>query len=332
MTMHRSLSLTLLAIVLVTQSACSAQSPRATDPSSDPTQATDSSVELLTLDGVSAGPVHARQFTIVAMKQSERFYRVETAAPLLPDYAADSEGVPISTRKGTRYFHPVDYAQQGLRQLASFQLTKDSRYLERTERIAQELLAHSEMSRGGMWFAYPFDFALHGNVSETAHAPWYSGMAQGQVLSLFSRLYEVTKSERYADAAVATFKSLAPAEISHEPWVSHIVDGYFWIEEYPSPMPDRTLNGYMFAIIGLYDYLQATYDLHVLPYLRASLTTIEDMMKEFEVPGEISFYCLTHKVQSKIYHQVHIQELKFLAAMASSPSFDRWAETLQSDQ
>jgi len=39
-------------------------------------------------------------------------------------------------------------------------------------------------------------------------APWYSGMAQGLAISLFSRLSVVTGEARWRQAATATFDSL----------------------------------------------------------------------------------------------------------------------------
>ena len=44
------------------------------------------------------------------------------------------------------------------------------------------------------------------------------------------------------------------------PWISGIDgDNYLWLEEYPdSDQPNKTLNGKIFAIYGLYDFYQLT--------------------------------------------------------------------------
>ena len=65
-------------------------------------------------------------------------------------------------------------------------------------------------------------------------APWYSAMAQGEALSLFSRLWAVTKEPAWRQAAEQTLTSLSLGPAAGQPWCSHVDEaGHLWLDEYP---------------------------------------------------------------------------------------------------
>jgi D-glucuronyl C5-epimerase C-terminus len=87
-------------------------------------------------------------------------------------------------------------------------------------------------------------------------APWYAGITQGIIGSLFVRAYALTKDPIYARQAEmilnAMFKNL-----SESGCYTTTPTGYEWIEEYPSVThPNFVLNGFLFSIISLHEYLQ----------------------------------------------------------------------------
>jgi hypothetical protein len=159
-------------------------------------------------------------------------------------------------RTCTRSWRP----STGSRLLDSYAQTRDDRYLARARLIADRLVETATSARGGLWFPYRFDFALHGKVADLMEAPWYSAMAQGQVLSLLSRLHELTADEAYLAEARRVFRTLADPGPRKAPWVTWVERRYLWLEEYPGSPPDHTLNGFLFALFGVYDYYQETRD------------------------------------------------------------------------
>ena len=120
--------------------------------------------------------------------------------------------------------HPVAQIQYGLINLNSYRLTKNRAYLDIAVANAQRNIDRKVESAGAWYYPYDFDFAVHGDTTETLKAPWYSAMAQGQALSLFVRLYEYTKDEKWKAAADATFASLRQAPEGTAPFASR-VDG-----------------------------------------------------------------------------------------------------------
>ncbi|MDO9590482.1 MAG: D-glucuronyl C5-epimerase family protein, partial [Microcella sp.] len=145
--------------------------------------------------------------------------------------------------------HPVAQAQYALATLESYRLSGRNRDLKQSI-----VNARDARRRGRNGFApYTFDFALHGEADNTIHAPWYSAMAQGQLLSLASRLDDLTSDTQFAAFARELFETLA-AEYRHDalpdsPWVTFVdAEGMLWFEEYAGDVePMRVLNGHLFA-------------------------------------------------------------------------------------
>jgi len=83
---------------------------------------------------------------------------------------------------------------------------------------------------------------------------WPSAMAQGQAISVMISAYSITKDSSYlkvAQDAIAAFNYPGELKGVNSQW-----DEYYWYEEYTSEEPARVLNGFLFAIAGLYDALE----------------------------------------------------------------------------
>lgn len=194
-----------------------------------------------------------------------------------PDRPVDTDGVQIYRRDGERFFHPVGMAQYGLAAVHGYQETGNSEYLRRAEANASKLIEEGVEARGAMYFPYRFDFRLHGDDGDVMTAPWYSAMAQGQALSFFVRLLEVTGDERWREAANDAFTTFTlPREAAgdEEPWTVFVDESrYLWLEEYAKDPPMRVLNGHIFAIYGLYDYHRLTGDHRAAELFDGAVTT-----------------------------------------------------------
>lgn len=245
---------------------------------------------------------------------------------------------------GTEGFdHPVGQIQFGLGCLASYRTetdpTRQALFLTRARAQAGRLIDQHVEARGGWWFPYGFDFthAVHSGVSYTA--PWYSGMAQGEVISLFVQLSEVealTAPERaaYMAAADGAFASLQTDEYGY-PWVVNVNSaGYAWIQEYPGAEPgsgDYTYNGMIFAMFGLYDYAVATASQTAADLYDACATTIARYFPLLRNAKWCSFYCQTHRIEAYTYHQHHVELFRQLNWQTGSPDFADHADRLVDD-
>ena len=249
----------------------------------------------------------------------------------------DAAGVRMYDLNGVLYNHPVLQAQDGLMSLSDYRLTNEARYLNRAAVDAQRLIDRRVLSDGAWYYPYPFDFALHGYPSTVLRAPWFSAMAQGQALSLFTRLYQVTGAQKWRDAADATFTSFRNAPVQGLPSVVNLgPSNYLWLEEYPrwpTSASDRTLNGHVFAMFGLYDYQRLTGDPVALDLWNGALANTRWYLPHgFRLPNYISHYCLAHPVvTSAKYHQIHWQQMISLHAATRDAVFSQYADLLRAD-
>jgi hypothetical protein len=200
-----------------------------------------------------------------------------------------------------------------------------------------ELLVQSGTTDGAdnLFLPYEFRFPVHGNEDELLTDPWYSAMAQGIALSAFTRLYHYTNAEWYLDIADQLYGGLTkvtPDPSAEDLWVTVEDDaGRIWLEEYPLSPPAHTLNGKIFAIYGLYEYWCVTENSSVATFTRDAIRTVAETFSEFRVPGDVSYYCLKHEVQSEKYHGIHIEQLRSLAEITTGGQFREMAATLESD-
>jgi len=271
--------------------------------------------------------------------------RWENATPDNKHTFLDAEGVilyrPDWDEPG--YDQPVTQIQFGLGCVTSYRTEQDATrkalFLTRAKAQAARLIETRVQARGAWYFPYPFDFTHAAHSGVDYRAPWYSGMAQGEAISLFIQLSELdgtTEDERvrYRAAADGAFASLLRAD-DGTPWVvNRNRTGYLWIQEYPGSAPgtgDYTYNGMVFAMFGLWDYIRATGDELAVALFDGACTTVDRYFSLLRNPRWISFYCQTHRVPAASYHQHHINLLRQLHWQTGSPRFARMADQLTDD-
>lgn len=270
----------------------------------------------------------------------------------------DQHGVRKYVVNGTTYDHPVGQAQLGINCLMSYQRTKQQWQLDIATANAHRLLDTAitgEKARGSAFYPYPFDFAISGLASKVLKAPWFSAMAQGQALTLFSRLWATTHEDQWRAAADLTAPSLAlsPTTQRDRPYTTWVdKDGYLWLEEYakwPADTGERVLNGHLFALFGLYDYIRiadspqwrkaataagsAEPDLDRYRRLAsAALATANHYIPTaFRQVGNITLYSLATRQRSPKYHSIHVGQLLTIHAFTRDPRWAEYADMLEAD-
>lgn len=260
-------------------------------------------------------------------------------------YHLDANGVYLYyPATGGPYDHPVGQAQFGLGCLASYRTETDPArkavFLTRARTQADRLISQHVEARGAWWYGYPFDFTHATHTGVTYTAPWYSGMAQGEALSLLVQLSQVADvpcadREAYQAAADATFASLQLQDDAY-PWVTLVdTEGYLWLQEYPGNQPpdisDYTYNGQIFALLGVYDYAVATGSTAAADLYDAVATTVAAYFPRLRNPRWCSYYCDAHRIEAYTYHQHHIDLMRQLAWQTGSPDFADFADRLVDD-
>ena len=246
----------------------------------------------------------------------------------------DADSVELFDYMGGTYYHTVSLCNKSYVYIGTYLSTRDERAIFRARKYVDKLLDRCIDDRGALWSPMDFDFAVHGDSSLLLRAPWYSGMAQGELLSVCNRLFVITEDSVYLRAARKLFRSLTLTRDGDRNWVTWIdPDGYYWIEEYPHPSrPGHTLNGFIAALFGVYDYILVSNDPLACEVWEASLTTLKHYFNEFRQPGGRSLYCLGHRHMASVgYHRFHIEQLRTLFRMTNDSLFVEAADVLEKD-
>lgn len=227
----------------------------------------------------------------------------------------DAEGVRMFRPSGstTLYNHVVFQGSYALQNLNSYRLTGTQAYLDIALKNGQRLADRHVESDGAWYFPYDFDFAPLGDTSEMLRAPWYSGMAQGRVLSVFVRLFEATGDQRWRTAADATFASMRQAPSGSLPYGSYVDSSRrLWLEEYPrypADISENVLNGHIVAIWGLLDYWSLTGNTDAAALAKGAIATVTaTAASAFRRVNGSSLYSLRHRTAANNYHQMHVEQ------------------------
>lgn len=226
--------------------------------------------------------------------------------------------------------YPISLIQGALHRLATYKLTQDKSCLSYAEDVATQIISRAQTHDNALFFVYDFDFALHGYSRDTLKSPWFSAMCQGQMLQLITRLSVFLDSSAYREYAIATFNSFDPLRFNTEglPWVTYVDDkGYLWLEEYPlSPCGTHALNGKIYAMFGIYEFMTVTKEPQAQEIFSLSLKTIKANLPQYYHDSGISCYCLAHpEIRSVGYHTIHLDQLHVLSMVTGDPYYDEMA-------
>lgn len=166
---------------------------------------------------------------------------------------------------------------------------------------------------------------------------WYSAMSQGQAISVLVRAFIATGSSKYIDAAVrATGVFHVPSRRGGVR--AEFLGRYPWYEEYPTNPGTFVLNGFIYALVGLYDlkrYADEPERSVVDALHSAGLDSLKSMIAMFDT-GSGTLYDLRHVSSNDLapnrarwdYHSTHISQLLLLNVTDYDPIFDatvrRW--------
>lgn len=274
--------------------------------------------------------IRYNEYTINDLPYEEKPYIREFVRSKTMD-TFDQDSVPMFVYDGKPYYHPVYTSLFGIRFVDGYVRTGEKDYRILAERIAHKLVENSKSANDK--FLFPYNFSYLYSSENLMVKPWYSGMAQGRLLTFFTRLYNATGDSQYLEWADNTFESLKLLKDPFQEWVVYIDESnYFWIEEYPAEgEPIHVLNGFIYATFGLYDYYLTTEDPEALKLLNASITTVEHYIEEYRNPGGVSFYALKDKPTNPFYHGVHINQLNLLNKITGEAYFKEMADLFESD-
>lgn len=240
---------------------------------------------------------------------------------------SDADGIPLLNYHGTigLQYNPIAVAQWGLGNFNLFRSSGSVRAARKFVMASEWLCAQLQPnSRGIHVWRHNFDWEYR----QTLKAPWHSGLAQGQGISLLARAYAETGDKKYLDAAHLAFRSfLASIDCGGVTFTD--AAGDVWFEEYIVSPPTHILNGFMWAAWGVYDYFLLTGSDEAIKLFAAAVSTLGKNLGRYD----LGFWSLYEQsgmrlpmIASPFYHKLHITQLRMMQRITHEQFFGDYAE------
>ena len=243
-------------------------------------------------------------------------------------YNFDAQGLPrvqYGDPVGLRY-NVITIAQYGLYCFQLYDSTKNDLYRTRALVCAEWLVKNISVYRDELkaW-VYDFDLDFYG-----LKAPWISAMAQGEGISLLLRAFSVDNNLIYLKTTQEAIKPFQ-RDTHQGGVVDFLNDGSLFFEEYPTQPASHVLNGFVFALLGVYDYARYYEEPWAHQLVEKGIKSLENNWRAWDT-GYWTLYDLhpTHRLASHMYHTLHIRQMGVLADLFQNDNLRaihlRWAK------
>ena len=247
----------------------------------------------------------------------------------------DEKGIPMVKYGETFYYNPGTIAQ--------YALTMYGKFIHGDQDPAKFLIAVEkliELQADNGCLPYPFAWKYYLEEKEYSSG-WYSAMDSGQALSVYARAYHITKDKKYLEYGNKAFGFLI-TPVSNGGVMDTLadldptLDQYIIFEEYLTKPTSYTLNGFMFALMGLYDWSQIDSDTQdqASTYFKKGIKTLEKILPYYDIGGFTAYDLgyFTRKIQPHVgvgYHAIHVAFCNIFYQLTSKEVFmdyyKKWA-------
>jgi len=217
----------------------------------------------------------------------------------------------------------VQYNPCAVAQLALGHYARWAREGEASERKAFLKLAFwlRNSLEDGRW-NYNFNLDAYNRA-----APWTSALAQAQGISVLIRAEIACAGQGFAEASSEACRHmLTPVEGGG---LLRVENGRVFLEEVVSDRLTGILDGMMFAIFGLQDYVFMFNDREAKMILEKCIDTLEEVLPLYDMGfwSRADLYREHPKmIASRFYHGLHVAQLKVMASLSERKTFLDYAE------
>jgi len=229
----------------------------------------------------------------------------------------DENGVPVNTlSNGKSCQFPITITQKALGHWDNFLINNNKDDKIKFLTISNWLVQNQDDNGGwNTWEAFTQNTRLK-----------YSAMTQGQAISVLCRACKLTNDKKYRLAADKALKLLLTSV--KDGGVCFYQEESVFLEESPSQNRKTVLNGWIFALFGLYDYTLIFKSEKINNILNKTLKTLSDNLAQFD-SGYWSYYNNQKYICSPFYHNLHINQLNAVSMISDDKTFKNYARKWQ---
>lgn len=246
--------------------------------------------------------------TVYSKKEIKGYYNDLTEKITRDTKTLNGELPKYPGEDGVSKIFPIGIFQYGLGAYDLYLKTEDIQYLDKFLLCVEWTVINQDKNGGWKTFEH-----------ETPNTP-YSAMAQGEAISLLARAYAHNKDKKYLDMIKKGMAFLTkPIE---DGGVAVIGNNFVYLKEFV----DRpvVLNGWIFALFGIYDYLLLfPNDIKIKQFYDKTIFTLIKELPNYDL-GYWSKYDLEKKIASPFYHKLHIAQLNVLFDLTQDEIFKRY--------
>lgn len=225
-------------------------------------------------------------------------------------FGNDDDSVPSTiVDSGETIYFPIAIFQYGLGAYDLYLVSKENSMKDKMLSCAD--WAVNNQQSNGSWVTFSFENSEHP----------YSSMAQGEGISLLVRAHLETRDQKYLDAARKAVEFMFIPLV--EGGTSLYQDGDVFFYEYTyEPL---ILNGWIFSLWGIYDYVKYTNDESAQKVLSASLESLKKTLPKYDTKYW-SKYDMEKRICSPFYHNLHIAQLNVMYDLFGDEIYKEYAD------
>jgi heparosan-N-sulfate-glucuronate 5-epimerase len=193
----------------------------------------------------------------------------------------------------------------------------------RFERVCAMLADRGSSVPDGVRWPYALAVPKYG-----LRAPWFSAMAQGQAASVFVRAFLASGDERWRSLAL---DAVGPLVVGRESdLVAFLPEGPV-LQEVPGEPRAHVLNGWIYALWGLWDVHVGLDETNAGTRFRESADALAAILNRYDVGWWTRYSLYPHALADlakPFYHRLHVTQMEAMARLTGRTEFDgaarRW--------
>jgi hypothetical protein len=244
----------------------------------------------------------------------------------------DENGIPVNPTyidvKDKKYvYFPITIGQVGLAIFNTYTNSKSENDKKRFMNIVDWFYKNVTLSDdlGALWLT---EVALPQYKNK---GPWQSAFSQSRAISVLLRGYQITKDKKYAELAE---KALIPfTKAVDDGGVTSYTEWGAFYEEYTSTVPTLVLNGMIFSLCGIYDFVRVFPNNKIAKELfEQGIKTIVNILPEFDLGYWSRYNLCTAAWHPDIdpatitYQKLHVTQLQMLYELTGEDIFRKYVE------